>query len=453
MRDLTKGKETATIIAFALPMLLGNLFQQFYNMVDSIVVGQFVGKDALAAVGVSFPILFMMIALVMGVTMGSTILIAQFFGAGDLKKVRAVVDTAYVSLFFAALALTVIGLLAADAILDALDVPPGIHAAAAVYLRILFAGFLPMFGYNTVSAILRGLGDSKTPLYILMAATLLNIVLDLLFVVAFGWGVAGVAWATVIAQGMSFAGGIILIDRRNELVRLRVRELKFDRDMFALSLKLGLPSGIQQTLVGLGMTVLSRVVNAFGTDTIAAFAAAARLDNLASLPAMNLSQALSTFVGQNMGAGKTERVKRGHLSAVIVGVGISIVIGLAVVFFGKPMMAIFSSDASVIAIGARYLFIVGLGYWLFALMFINNGVVRGAGDVMIPMINTLLALWVVRLPLAFWLSGFMGSDGIWLSVPAGWVVGAVFSTWYYLGGRWKTKMIARKAPPSEAAAD
>ncbi len=449
MKDLTKGDETAVIVAFSIPMLLGNVFQQFYNMVDSIVVGQFVGKDALAAVGASFPVLFMMIALVMGITMGSTILVSQFFGAREVGKVRAVVDTAYVFMFWASLALSVVGIACADLIMRALGVPDAVRPGAVLYLRILFAGFLPAFGYNTVSAILRGLGDSKTPLYILVVCTLLNVVLDLVFVIVFGWGIAGVAWATVIAQAVSFVGALVALDRKNELVRLRIRELRFDKAMFGLSLKLGLPSGVQQSLVALGMTVMSRVVNGFGTDTMAAFAAAMRLDNLASMPAMNLGMALATFVGQNMGAGKTERVKRGHLSAIAIGVGISVVIGAVVLLFGKPLMAVFTDDPAVAAIGARYLLIVGLFYWLFAVMFINNGVVRGAGDVMIPMINTLLALWVARLPLAWFLSSFMGSDGIWWAIPAGWAVGAVFSTVYYLGGRWKRMAIVKRPPVEE----
>jgi putative MATE family efflux protein len=267
----------------------------------------------------------------------------------------------------------------------------------------------------------------------------------LLFVVRFGWGVAGVAWATVISQGASFAGGIVYLNSRNELVRLSLRELKFDRQIFGHSLRIGLPTGVQQTMVSLGMMALMRIVNGFGTTTIAAFAAASRLDSFASMPAMNLGQAISTFTGQNMGAGKTDRVKRGHLSATLTGAAISVAVGAVVIIFGKGLMGLFTRDAEVMAIGAGYLRIVGLTYVLFSTMFINNGVMRGAGDAFIPMINTVLALWVIRIPCALLFSGplGMGVDGLWWSVPAGWLMGVTFSTWYYIGGRWKRKAVVR----------
>jgi len=449
MKDLTQGGETRTIIAFALPMLIGNVFQQFYNMVDSIVVGNFVGTAALAAVGTAFPVIFLMISLVMGLTMGTMVLVAQYFGAKDNEKVRAAVDTGYITLFWAGLAMSIIGVVSTDAILRLLKVPADVFPEASTYLRIIFGGLLAMFGYNAISAVLRGLGDSKTPLYLLMIASLLNIALDLLFVMAFGWGVAGVAWATVISQGASFVGGLVHLNTRNKLVSLNIKQLVFDRDIFKHSLRIGLPTGIQQTMVSLGMMALMRIVNGHGTATIAAFSAASRLDSFASMPAMNLSQAISTFTGQNMGAGKTERVKRGHLSAIIVGGAISVAVGAVVIIFGKQLMGLFTRDADVMAIGARYLAIVGATYLLFSTMFINNGVMRGAGDAFIPMINTILALWVIRIPCAILFSGplGMGSAGIWWSVPAGWLMGATFSTWYYLGGRWKRKAIV-KAPPA-----
>ncbi len=455
MRNLTEGNETKEIILFALPMLIGNVFQQLYNMVDSIVVGQFVGKQALAAVGSSFAVLFLMIALIMGVTMGFTILIAQYFGARDKVKVRAVVDTAYIVLFWSALVLSVVGVLAVPLILKLLRVPADVAPEAGTYLRILFAGSLATFGYNGVAAILRGIGDSKTPLYLLIAASFLNIALDLLFVVAFGWGVAGVAWATIISQAASFLGALVLLNKRNEVVRLSVRELRFDPEMFRLSLKLGIPSGIQQTLVAAGMMVLTRVVNAFGTDVMAGFSAASRLDTFAMMPTMNLGMAVSTFTGQNLGAGKPERVRRGHSSALLVGLGISLVIGAVMVFGGPGMVRLFTRDGEVIRIGARYLLIVGAFYSLFTIMFVNNGVLRGAGDVMVPMVNTLLALWIVRIPTAVALSARMGPDGIWWSIPAGWLMGAVFSSWYYRTGKWKTKAVVRGpavADPVEAEA-
>lgn len=447
MKDLTVGSEARTIINFALPMLIGNIFQQFYSMVDSVVVGKFVGEHALAAVGTSFPVIFLMVSLIMGLTMGTNILIAQYYGAGDRKRVRATVDTGYLIQFWTGIAITIIGLVITKPILQLLKVPADIMLESVTYLRITFAGILGMFGYNLISAILRGLGDSKTPLYLLMMATLINIVLDLLFVLAFGWGVAGVAWATLIAQGFSFLAGLIYINRKNELISLRIKGLKGDLEIFRKSISIGLPTGIQQTMVSVGMMALTRIINGFGTATIAAFTAASRLDAFASMPSMNLSQAMSTFTGQNLGAGKSERVKRGHRSALLLGYAISILTGLMVIFFGKNMMFLFTTEIEVAKIGARYLTSVGATYILFTTMFINNGVIRGAGEAFIPMVNTVLSLWLVRFPVALILSGplGMGSDGIWWSMPIGWAVGAVFSSWYYLSGRWKNKAVVKPA--------
>jgi len=448
MKDLTTGDETKQLISFAIPMLLGNIFQQFYNMVDSFVVGRFLGTTALAAVGTSFPVIFFMLALIMGVTMGSTVLISQFFGAKDMGSLRKVISTSYIFLFAAGLIMTVIGVASTDFILKALAVPDDIMPEASAYLRIIFAGMLTTFGYNGVAAMLRGLGDSKTPLYLLIASTLINVVLDLVFVVVFKWGVGGAAWATIIAQAISFLGALIVLDKKNPYVRLDHRNLKWDKTIFAQMLRIGLPTGIQQTLVSLGMMVLSRIVNEFGPLTMAAYTAAARIDSIASMPAMNLGQAVTTFTGQNIGAGKTERVRRGHLSAIAVNSVISLAMTLCVILFGRPLMGIFTTDQAVIEIGVHYLLIVGLFYAIFGIMFINNGVMRGAGDVFIPMISTVLALWVIRVPAALLFTRVfhMGTNGIWWSIPAGWIIGFIFTSLYYRSGKWKSKAIVRKVP-------
>ncbi|MDX9828384.1 MAG: MATE family efflux transporter [Spirochaetia bacterium] len=455
MKDLTTGDETKQLIGFALPMLFGNIFQQFYNMVDSFVVGRFIGTSALAAVGTSFPIIFFMLALIMGVSMGSTVLISQFFGAKDEKRLADVVSTSYIFLFAAGLLMTMLGLIAAPLILRLLAVPETIMPEATTYLRITFAGMLAIFGYNGVAAMLRGLGDSKTPLYILIFSTMVNVVLDLLFVVVFHWGVAGVAWATIISQGLSFIGALFVLNKRNPYLKLEPGKLRWDKHSFSQMLRIGLPTGLQQTMVSLGMMTLSRIVNEFGPQTMAAFTAASRIDSIAAMPAMNLGAAITTFTGQNIGAGKPERVKRGHLSAIAVNTAISLAITLLILLFGKNLMGIFSDDSQVIGIGASYLVIVGLFYVVFGIMFINNGVMRGAGDVFIPMINTILALWLVRVPLALLFTRVfhMGSDGIWWSIPAGWMVGMIFSTWYYRTGRWKNpKTFLRTSPKDTKAA-
>ncbi len=347
VKDLTTGNETNALIGFALPMLAGNVFQQLYTMVDSIVVGRFVGTQALAAVGTAFPVIFLMVSLVMGLTMGTTVLVAQYYGAKDYAKVRAAVDTGYVILFWSGLVMSITGVASTNLILSILKVPADVMAPASAYLRVVFAGLLAMFGYNAVSAVLRGLGDSRTPLYLLVAASVANIALDLLFVVVFHWGAAGAAWATVLAQGLSFAGGIIYMNRHNQLARLDIRAMHFDRDSFKQNIRIGLPTGIQQTMVSMGMLALTRIVNGYGTTAIAAFSAASRLDSFALMPAMNLSQAISTFTGQNMGAGRTDRVKRGHLSAILMGGGISLAVGITVILAGPILIGLFTRDAAV----------------------------------------------------------------------------------------------------------
>ncbi|MDQ7796087.1 MAG: MATE family efflux transporter [Spirochaetia bacterium] len=451
MKDLTKGDEATTLITFALPMLLGNVFQQFYNMVDSFVVGRFVGTNALAAVGVAFPVIFLLVALIMGITMGSSVLISQFFGARDRERLASTISTSYIFLFGAGIFMSVLGFFSVPFILNILAVPPEIYAEARSYMSIILGGMLITFGYNGVSAMLRGVGDSKTPLYLLVAASLMNVVLDLVFVIVFHWGVAGAAWATLISQAFSFITAMVIFNRTESHMKVELKKLSWNKEIFGSMIKIGLPTGIQQTLVSLGMMMLTRIVNEFGPATMAAYTAAARIDSFASMPAMNLSQALMTFTGQNMGAGKTERVKKGHRAAIIMNIVISLSITLLVTLAGHWLIGIFTTDGAVIDIGARYLLIVGFFYIIFGTMFINNGVMRGAGDVFIPMISSLLALWIVRIPCALLFTKVfgMGSDGIWWSIPAGWFVGFVFTTWYYRTGKWKTKVLVRRPPLAE----
>ncbi|HCM27466.1 MAG: MATE family efflux transporter [Treponema sp. GWB1_62_6] len=442
MKDLTTGNETKLLIMFAVPMLIGNVFQQFYNMVDSWVVGRYVGTDALAAVGASFPILFFMVALMMGFAMGSNILIAQYFGAKNMAKVRAAIDTTYLVIFWASVVLTLAGLLAAEPILRLLRLPETILPLAARYLRIIFGGLILMFGYNGVSAVLRGLGDSTTPLYMLILSTLLNIVLDLVFVRVFGWGIEGVAWATVIAQGVSFIGSLVYLNATHEVLRTNFLKLRFDNEIFKASLKIGLPSGLQQTLVSLGIMFMSAVVNGFGTTVIAGFAAASRIDSFVGMPAMNIGMALSTFTGQNLGAGKPDRARRGYHAAVAIGMGITAVLVAVLLLFGEVLVGIFTTDPAVIAVGVQYLSVIAPFYFAFTLMFVTNGLIRGSGEAIVPLVSTLVAMWLVRIPCAVIFSSVWGLAGIWWSMPTGWILGMAIAVSYYRSGRWTRKSLA-----------
>ena len=446
MRDLTSGKEGKRILRFALPMLLGNVFHQLYNVVDSVIVGNFIGKEALAAVGASFPVIFVFYALVLGITSGSTVVIAQYFGAGDQQRVKRTIDTLFIFLFFASILISFLGILFSREIFMLLRLPEEVIPMAVLYLKIFFGGVIASFGFMGTSAALRGLGDSKTPLYFLIVSTVFNIGFDLLFVVVFGWGIAGVAIATVLAQAGAFLTAIIYLNRYHKIIHFSLFHLIFDRDLFRKSMRIGLPTGVQQTAVALGMMALIWIVNKFGTNVIAAYSVAARVNSLATLPAMNFGSALATFVGQNLGAGKEERVKKGFRSTLVMSSFISIAVTLVVIFFGNFIMELFTNDPAVVRIGKQYLTIVGSFYIVFSAMFATSGVLRGAGATVVPMITTILSLWVIRLPGAYLLSGEIGYVGIWWAIPLGWVMGLLMAYGYYLTGSWKNKVVVSNRP-------
>jgi putative MATE family efflux protein len=443
MQDLTTGREGKLIFQFAAPMLIGNIFQQLFTVVDSIVVGNFIGKEALAAVGASFPVIFMMVSLIVGLVIGTTVVISQYYGAKDYERVKRAIDTMYIYIAGASIIITVAGLLLAEPLLRLLGLPEELMPQATTFLRIYFSGTIVFFGYNGTSAALRGLGDSKTPLYFLIIATLANIILVLLFVGLFKWGVAGAAYATLVANGIAFGLAAFWLNRTHKLIRIGIRGLRFDREIFLHSIRIGLPTGIQQTFVALGNLALFSIVNKFGTNVIAGFSVASRLDSLAVVPAMSFSQALSTFVGQNIGARKTERIRSGLLSTLKMAGSVTITTSIFIVLFGHLLMSLFTSDSDVIRIGDQYLTIVSIFYFLFTLMFMYNGIMRGAGDTLIPMFFSLISLWIIRIPLAYFLSGKIGATGIWWSIPAGWFIGLALSFIYYKTGRWKTRSVVK----------
>jgi len=443
MQDLTNGKEGKLIFQFAAPMLLGNVFQQLFSVVDSIVVGKFIGKEALAAVGASFPVIFIMVSMIIGLVMGTTVVISQYFGAKDFVKVKRAIDTMYIYSAIAGIIATVIGLIISEPLLRLLGLPEDIMPQAVQYLRIYLSGIIIFFGFNGTSAVLRGLGDSKTPLYFLIVATVANIILVLLFVAVFKWGVAGAAYATLIANGLAFGLAIYWLNKTHKLIKIAIKGLHFDREIFRQSINIGLPTGIQQTLVAMGALALMGIVNKFGTNVIAGFSVASRLDALAMIPAMSFSQALSTFVGQNIGANKPERIRAGLIATLKMSGIVTIVTTIFVVFGGHILMSLFTNDSEVVRIGDQYLTIVSSFYIIFTLMFIFNGVTRGAGDTLIPMFFSILSLWIIRIPMAWFLSGKIGATGIWWAIPAGWVIGMVLSYFYYKSGRWKKKAVVK----------
>ena len=445
MHDLTTGNPGKLIFRFATPMLLGNVFQQLYTLTDSVIVGKFLGKEALAAVGAAFPLTFSLISLIIGVASGTTVVIAQYFGAREENQVIRAIDTMYIFIFWASIVMGAMGIMFSESIFKLIHLPEDVLPFATTYMRIYFGGIMLFFGFSGTSAILRGLGDSKTPLYFLIISTLTNILFDLLFIVVFKWGIAGAAWATLLSQGGAFITLTLYLNSKHPIINLSFRKYIWDKAIFRQSLRIGLPTGFQQTFVSLGMLAVLRIVNDFGTNTVAAYSVATRIDGLASLPAMNFGQALSTYTGQNIGARQPGRVKLGLKATLSMSALTAVVTSVVIMLFRNPLMHLFTNDIAVIKIGAHYLMIISGFYLIFSSMFVVGGVMRGAGDTIIPMFITLFSLWIVRIPLAAVMSATMGVDGIWWSVPIAWTSGLLLSYLYYRTGRWKTKGVIKQA--------
>lgn len=449
MKDLTSGPVGRQILLFSLPIILGNFVMQLYQIVDSAIVGRYLGKEALAAVGASMPVVFAVVALVIGVGSGASVVISQYFGAKQYDKVRLTSDTLHLFLVGAGLVIALVGVFCSEEIFRLIALPEELIPLAAEYLQIYLGGVFLLFGFNTVAAILRGVGDSKTPLYFLLLSALLNVLLDLLFILRFGWGVAGAAWATVIAQGVAYFAAVWYINAGKSIFHINLLKLRFDRKIFRQCINYGLPTGVQQSFVALGMVALMGIVNGWGTDVIAGYSAAIRVDNLAVIPSMNFAMALTSFTGQNVGAGCMDRVHRGLKMTLLYSSLTCVLITAVIVLFGSDILRIFTTDEDVIRVGREYLVIVSSFYLVFSGMFVINGMLRGAGAVIFPMFSTLLSLWVVRIPVAMWLSRLIGEQGIWWAVPVGWSVGLAIAYGYYRSGKWENHSIFAKKNPNK----
>jgi putative MATE family efflux protein len=376
------------------------------------------------------------------------VIISQYYGAKDAIKVKRSVDTVIIFIVVAALIVMVVGLLFCDHLLRLVKTPEDIFDGARIFLQITLIGLPPLFGVNCLNAILRGLGDSKTPLYALLISSAINIILLLAFVPGMNWGIAGAAWATVLAQAVTVVGMILWLNRKHPVIKITLRKLSFDMDIFRSNIRIGLPNGIQQALVAVGQMALLGIVNRFSvenSDVLIAYSIVNRIDVLAISPAMTFSIAIAAFVGQNIGAQKLYRIPSGLSATLLMSSILTIIISAAMMIFANPVMKLFSTEITpeAIAVGRRYLLIICPFCVVFSTMFIHTGVMRGAGDTLVPMFITLLSLWLVRIPLASFLSGFMETDGIWWSLPICWIVGAICAFLYYRTGRWKNKGVVK----------
>ena len=427
----TKGNETRLILEFAMPVMAGSLFMQLYNYVDAVVVGNFINKEALAAVGASAPFIFTLVSLVIGISIGSSIMISQCYGRGDIAGIKRISDTLYIFLFFASLLLTLLGILFNRQILELIGLPEEVMPYAMEYLRIYLLGIVFLFIFNSLSSILRGVGDSKTPLLFLIVSSVLNILLDLLFVSVFSWGVAGAAWATVIAEFLAVVFAVRYTNKYTPVVKLKVSSMTFDFSVFRQSLKLGIPAGLQQLFVSLGMLAVWRIVNGFGTDVMAAYSAANRIETFVAIVPMALSIAVTNFTAQNMGAGALDRVRNGIRAALKMNLVSGLLILLLLSALGIPLMKMFTRDVQVVRIGGEYLMVLAFSYWIFGTMFCYMGAMRGLGNTLVPMLVSLISLWLIRVPVAAFLSSCFGELGVWLSAPAAWLLGMVAAYWAY----------------------
>ncbi|MDI7247792.1 MAG: MATE family efflux transporter [Bacillota bacterium] len=448
--DFTQGSIPRHLVAFSVPLLLGNFLQAAYNTVDSFWVGRYLGPRALAAVSASSPVIFSLISLVMGLTVAITVLVAQSYGAGAIDRVRHVVTNSLVFLAEIGVVISIVGVLCRNILLRAINVPPDVFDQASVYLGIFLAGLVGMFLYNAASAILRGLGDSRTPLRFLAYATVANMVLDPLFI--FGVGpiprmeVAGVALATILAQGFSAAIALVYLRRVSGLMRLGRDWWRLDLHLFALIWRIGLPAGVQQTLVSLSGLAVNSIVNRFGSMAMAGYGVGLRLDQFAFMPAMSGGIAVTSLVGQNLGAGRDERVSETVRWALLLTGGITALFSVTVLSAAENLVAVFTMSADVIAIGAQYLRFAAFSYVPYALMFALSGVLRGAGDTVASMLLTLVSLWLVRVPLAAILSRLpaLGITGVWIAIVAGPVAGTVLNYAYYRTGIWRRRVVVRR---------
>ena len=451
MRNMTEGGVAGHIFAFALPLLAGSFLQQLYNMVDSWVVGKYVGDSALAAVGVGFPVIFMFTSLFMGLSNGGTVVIAQFYGAGKLDRVRDAVDTIYTAFVWAAVPVTILALLAVEPILWLLRVDQSAYHDAWVYLMVVSAGLIGTIGYNLNAGILGGLGNSRSTLLFLATAAVMNIILDLTLVLWAGLGVLGVALGTIISQAFSWLFGLFYINRRYPQIAIRPFSRRFDRPLFGQIMAIGLPAGIQMSLVAVGSMVIMSKVNSYGEAYTAGYNVGYKVDQMAFLPVQSLSNALTAFVGQNMGANRLDRARRGVRVGVASAVGWSLLTAAVLIPWGPSLIAAFSETPAVIAAGTAYLRGIMPFYVLFAVFFTLNNAMRGAGESVFPMVNTVLSLILLRVPAVYLIANRFGPGYMYYGFGVGWAVGFAATVIYYLSGRWKRRgSLAdrdRSAPP------
>lgn len=448
--DMTEGKPWEKIVIFTLPMLIGNIAQQLYSTVDSIVVGKYVGDNALAAVGSSSPILNLLLVLFMGISVGAGVMVSQFFGAKNRRELSITIGNCITLTALASLIIMVLGALGIRPLLELLNTPESIIDWCDSYLMILIMGIAGCAYYNILCGILRGLGDSISALLYLLVATVLNIILDLFFVAALHMGVAGVALATVIAQAISAVLCIIKLCKMKDIFDMGVSNLKISGHHTMTIIRLGLPSGLTQAIFSLAMIIVQSLTNSFGELVIAANVIIMRVDGFAMMPNFSFGTAMTTYAGQNVGARRYDRVEQGSRQGTLIAVMTSTVITGLILIFGKYLMGIFTETTELVNLSANMMKILAVGYIAMAVTQCLSGVMRGAGDTMTPMWISLITTVAIRVPLAYGIAFLTRTpelpngayQSIWISLLSSWVIGAVITSICYLKGGWKKKALS-----------
>lgn len=441
---MTRGEVWKVISRFALPLLIGNLLQQLYNVTDSVIVGQFLGKEALAAVSASFFIYYFIISLVIGIGSGTTVVISQFYGAKRFDKLQKAFSSFFIFMLVAGVLLSIIGIIFAEPMFRLTNTPEEVIPQAVLYFRIYVGGTFLFVTFNSIISILRGVGESVRPMLFILLTTVLNVILDLVFIAVFHWGIEGAARATVIAQGIGMCVALAYINNTHPLLSIKKKDLVFDTSLFKEGLRIGLPTSVQQCAISLGLIALLGIVNSFGTETLTAYGAAGKIDTIIIQAVLTLSGALAAFCGQNIGARRLDRVREGVRFAMLVNAVLGLATFTAIYFFGDTMMLAFTNDPEVIAIGQEYLLIIGGFFIVHGGLNVFNGALRGAGDTLFTMVVSLTCLWLIRIPLAYWFSSIWGRVGIWWAIGASLCIGLAVTYIYYRLGFWKNKGAVRE---------
>lgn len=434
---MTEGSIWKKILFFSIPLILGNLFQQLYNTVDSIIVGNYIGSEALAAVGSSGSLINLLIGFCIGASAGAGVVIAQFYGAQDREGVRKAVHTTIAIAIAAGAVLTVVGIVATPILLKAMGTPQEVFDQASIYLKVYFGGILFSVVYNMSAGILNAVGNSKRSLVYLMIAATSNIFLDLLFVVVLKMGIVGAAIATDISQLLSCIFIILFLVRSEDVYRVKLKDIRCYDNLLGKILKIGLPIGVQNIVISLSNVIVQSSVNSFGAVAMAGFAAYIKVDGFNILPVLSFSMAATTFVGQNVGAGRLDRVKKGMYVSVAMGIIYTVCTGILLLAFAPQVIGVFTQNGKVVEYGVYIMKFFCPFYWMLGILHILAGTIRGTGKTMQAMVVFLFSLCIFRV---LWIWGAMSVShkigGVMLGYPLSWLVGLVMILIYVWKGNW-----------------